>query len=227
MTVIHVDTENLEVNPESLIDELKIREQSDRNKVETMIEAAKEIVRPRFLYREVYHEQNSEDSICIEEIVFRSKVLRINLEGIYRVYPFVVTIGYEIEEWSSGFTDILDNYYANIVLQKILSSTKNYFYHYLENKYRLNKVSAMHPGSLDDWPIEEQKKLFSLLDNAVDEIGVQLTNSLLMVPAKSISGLAFPTEINFENCLLCLRHNCPGRRAQFDANLYHEKYGLE
>ena len=51
-------------------------------------------------------------------------------------------------------------------------------------------------------------------------IGVRLTDSFLMVPMKSISGILFPTEVRFESCQLCPRKDCPGRRAPYDQALW-------
>ena len=56
-------------------------------------------------------------------------------------------------------------------------------------------------------------------------MGVRLTDSFLMVPNKSVSGIFFPAEVTFTSCQLCQRGVCPGRRAPFDPKLhasYHE-----
>jgi hypothetical protein len=74
----------------------------------------------------------------------------------------------------------------------------------------------MSPGSLEDWPITEQPKLFSLFGDTEKSIGVKLTASLLMIPRKSISGILFPSEEGFVSCRLCPRENCPSRKAEFD-----------
>ena len=57
-----------------------------------------------------------------------------------------------------------------------------------------------------------------------DLIGVELTNSFLMVPSKSVSGIYFPTEIKFESCKLCPGEGCPGRQAPYDKNLLQAYY---
>jgi hypothetical protein len=53
---------------------------------------------------------------------------------------------------------------------------------------------------------------------------VELTDSFLMVPNKSVSGLRFPTETSVENCQLCPREVCPGRRTPYDPKLYEQRY---
>ena len=82
----------------------------------------------------------------------------------------------------------------------------------------------MNPGSLADWPLEEQRHLFRLLGEPRKAIGVELTESFLMVPIKSVSGLRFPSGAHYENCQLCPRDPCPGRRAPYDPDLYERRY---
>lgn len=82
----------------------------------------------------------------------------------------------------------------------------------------------MSPGSLEDWPVSQQSALFSLLGDTQHAIGVQLTESCLMVPTKSVSGIRFPMEDSFESCQLCPREDCPGRRAPYDEALYARRF---
>ena len=82
----------------------------------------------------------------------------------------------------------------------------------------------MAPGSLADWPITQQQQLFSLFGDVEAKIGVRLTDSFLMLPMKSVSGVYFPTETSFESCRLCPRKVCPGRRAPYDPKLWEERY---
>jgi hypothetical protein len=77
----------------------------------------------------------------------------------------------------------------------------------------------MSPGSLQDWPLEAQSQLFQLLPDVEAAIGVRLTESLLMIPTKSVSGIYFQTEVSFVNCQLCQRGKCPGRKARYDEDL--------
>ncbi|MEE9529870.1 MAG: vitamin B12 dependent-methionine synthase activation domain-containing protein [Syntrophobacteria bacterium] len=59
----------------------------------------------------------------------------------------------------------------------------------------------------------EQKKLFSVFD--AEEIGVELLDSCLMEPRKSISGvfgIAPPGSPPHSPCLHCREKNCTARR---------------
>ena len=90
------------------------------------------------------------------------------------------------------------------------------------NEYNINKTASMQPGSGDIsvWPIEQQKELFQLFGDVEKFIGVRLTESFLMFPVKSISGIIFPTEIDFKSCELCYRKKCPRRRLPFNKDLW-------
>jgi hypothetical protein len=80
----------------------------------------------------------------------------------------------------------------------------------------------MGPGQLKDWPLEEQRPLFALLGDVEGAVGVTLSDSLLMIPRKSLSGIYFPTEIPFMACQLCPKESCPSRKARYDEKLAGE-----
>jgi hypothetical protein len=66
--------------------------------------------------------------------------------------------------------------------------------------------------------------LFGLLGDVEAAVGVRLTESFLMLPNKTVSGLVFPTTTSFASCQLCPRAVCPNRRAPYDAELFAQKY---
>jgi hypothetical protein len=119
---------------------------------------------------------------------------------------------------------MLLKYWAEEIKETVLYMAIDFFKNHLVEYYQLGQLSRMSPGSLADWPIEEQRPLFSLLGNTKDLIGVHLTSSLMMVPTKSVSGIIFPTEFDFTSCQLCPREVCPGRKAAYDKDLYDHKY---
>ena len=46
-----------------------------------------------------------------------------------------------------------------------------------------------------------------------------LTDSYLMLPTKSVSGVYFETEKSFNSCQLCTREMCPSRRAAYTGRI--------
>ena len=68
---------------------------------------------------------------------------------------------------------------------------------------------------LPQWPIEGQRELFRILGDTEGTVGVRLTDSCLMLPSKSVSGILFQDHTGHVNCALCPRENCPNRRVPF------------
>jgi len=193
--------------------------------VQTLIEAAKLLIAPKAAYKVSYINQKLEHAVDIDGVRFTSRVLRKNLEEVERVFPYVITIGNKLKEKGSEAKDLIKEYYFDVIGNIALSATRKFLEKQLQSRYGLDGMSSMSPGSLTDWPIEEQKPLFSLFGEEETPVGVKLTKSLLMLPAKSISGICFPTEVSFFSCQLCPRDKCPGRKAAYDNNLA-EEYGI-
>jgi hypothetical protein len=147
------------------------------------------------------------------------------LEKVGRVFPYVITIGTGLEQKADASKDLLEKYYLDQIGNIALSKARKHLENYLCSKFALDGLSYMSPGSLVDWPIEEQQPLFSILKGVEASVGVRLTESLLMIPRKSVSGIYFPTEVTFYSCQLCPRQQCEGRKARFDENLAKE-YGI-
>lgn len=182
------------------------------------------IGRPRAAYGLAYIESKGEDSVVIDAIPFTSRILRVNLEAVHRVFPFLITCGRELDEWSKAHTDMLERFWADAIMEEALRGALDALNAELAARYKLGQTGMMNPGSLTDWPLEQQRPLFDLLGEASTRIGVQLTDSFLMAPVKSVSGILFQTETKFENCQLCPRETCPNRRAKYDPALFEKQY---
>lgn len=189
-----------------------------------LVQEAEAIARPRAMYGVAYVDTRSESSIVVDGIRFDSRVLRVNLEGAHRVFPFLATCGTELHDWAAAQNDILQRYYADEIAEAALRQVLGALREHMNELYRLGRTSTMSPGSLADWPIQAQRPLFSLFGDTEKLLGVRLTDSLLMVPSKSVSGICFPTEQTFASCQLCPRRGCPSRQAPYDAALYEKKY---
>lgn len=206
----------LTLEPERLRKRLPLGRGEHWEEVSPLVDTAQQLISPRVAYRAAYIEEKGGDSVRIEGQAFQSKVLRKNLDQVQRVFPYVITLGPRLEDEARASDDILHSYYLDLIGNIALSLARGIFEKRLKGSYRLEGVSFMSPGSLQDWGLEEQGPLFSLLGDVYRAIGVRLTESFLMLPRKSLSGLYFPTEIPFYSCQLCPRKSCPGRRAPFD-----------
>lgn len=214
-----------EIDAEKTADKLKIAKDSqDYAVLKDMLAEAKKTGSPKAVYRVSYPEQRTGDSVVIEGITLKSRVLSVNLKNVHRVFLYVVTCGQELDAWSKTYTDPLLAYFADHIKVLALGEAMTFFFDYIKETYRLSKFSRMAPGSLKDWPIEQQKPFFEIMGDVKGSAGVVLTDSFLMQPSKSVSGIFFPTETSFESCMLCPREKCMERRAPYNSNLYEQKY---
>jgi hypothetical protein len=196
-----------------------------RADVERMASQALSLAEPRAAFAPVYIDEKGVDEVVIAGTRFRSRVLRKNLDDVGRVFPVVMTVGPRLEE-AADRSDMLERYYLDAIANLILAEARLQLIRHLCDRFAIEKLSWMSPGSLQEWPIEEQRPLFSLLPGVEDRLGVHLTESCLMLPRKSVSGIYFPSETTFFSCRLCPRERCENRKARYDEALVKE-YGIE
>lgn len=186
-----------------------------------LVAKACRIARPKAVYTTSYITGRGSDFMLLDAVRMDSRVMPVNLAKVHRVFPYVATCGTEVDEWSEGITDMLYHWWTDTIKIHVLHKAIAALNTRLKDGLRLGTLSNMNPGSLPDWPITEQPKLFSLLGDVKAKIGVTLTDSMLMLPSKSVSGLYFQTESGYENCELCERGDCPGRRKPYDKELHN------
>jgi hypothetical protein len=219
--------ENIPFKPElpPVLKKLHIKENSqDAADFKSLLIEAQAIANPKAIYKLSSIEEKGEENVVIDSVRLTSRVLRVNLESAQRVFPFLGTCGMELEEWSNSITDMFIGYWAEAIKELALYAALEALESHLKDRFRPGYVSTMSPGSLADWPISEQEPLFRILGNTREKIGVELTESFLMVPTKSVSGIRFPMDETFESCQLCPRTACPNRRAPYDETLYEKRY---
>ncbi len=212
-----------ELDPSNIMKTVRIRPGSSvADEFMALYNEAIQKSRPKALYRAAYIESHNGDSIVIDGISFTSRTLCKNLGGVERVFPYVATCGTELEDIVNTCDDLLKKYWLDAIKAALLNCSLQHLYSHLERAYATGKVAHMSPGSGDTniWPLKQQKELFSLLGDVHAAIGVELTDSYLMIPNKTVSGITYPSQVDFHTCQLCHRENCPSRRAPFDANLW-------
>jgi hypothetical protein len=204
---------------------LHLKNTKNIEQVRELLEIANSLFAAQAVYKVAYVDEKFEDGVTIDGTRFTSRVMRKNMDEVGRVFPYVITLGPGLEDRANGCEDLLQQYYLDAVGNIALRKSRKYLEDRLRSRYAIKGLSYMSPGSLEDWPIQEQPRLFSVLDGAADAVGVSLSDSLLMIPKKSVSGIYFPTEVTFFNCQLCPRENCQGRKARYSQKSARE-YGV-
>jgi hypothetical protein len=220
-----LDSISFSLDAEQIIAQAHLEAESrDAEDLLSLIELAQAVGKPKAVYAVCFIGLRDGDAVQIDDVRFKSRMLARNLGSVERVFPHVATCGHELDEAFPGKGDMLKEYWWDLIKSRLLGAANKHLTEHLHRKFRLGKTVTMHPGSGDAsvWPIEQQKDLFMLLGDVEGAIGVRLTESFLMIPNKTTSGLMFATETDFRSCEVCHRENCPSRHAPFNKQLWAE-----
>lgn len=210
---------------EKVCEKMRVKEGSSyKKRLEKIVEEAQEHANLKAIYNVMPIEDRGDNFIIVEGVKFTSQIMGINLEGLNRIFPFVVTCGIELKKWADSKTDMLEIFWADSIKEMALETGHEILKKDIQERFNPGNMGEMNPGSLQDWPIQEQRPLFDLLGNVEEKIGVNLMESFTMVPKKSVSGIFFASESGYSNCELCPMKNCPTRKMPYNESLYTERY---
>lgn len=225
MSFTLIDTIPFKPDRAALVKRLRLRDGSAYlADLQRLVDEAEAVARPKALYKVAFIDDRGDDYVVVDGVRLDSRVLSVNLEPVHRVFPYVATCGVELDVWARAQDDMLFKYWADVIKETAVREALQALFEHMTEMYGLGKMAVMSPGSLDDWPMQQQRPLFTIVGDVEGAIGVQLSDSFLMTPNKSVSGLRFAAAEDFASCQLCPRENCPGRRAPYDDTLYDRKY---
>ena len=219
-----VDDIPVRLETDEVMDSLKIGKDKPyaERKIEALIDSIEPVMKPKAVYSEGRVEHRDPDRVAADGHVFSSRVLAKNLANQERCYPYVVTVGRELDEVElpKDQSLMLLDLVKNIVVEKAYRYTKAL----IAERHGVGHVSGMSPGHLD-WQLEQQKVLFDLIGPGIQGIGVTLTGAYMMVPVKTVSGVLFTSETGFISCRVCAQPRCMGRKSGYDP-VAAKAYGL-
>ena len=223
----HIE-DNICFNPDSeaMIEHLRLSESSGLlDDFKKLLDEAVKIAKPKYMIKEVEPESISDTTVCFNNnITLESRILSKNIKDSKRVFLSFATAGLELEAWNEQYKNqMLENYWIGEIQIEALRCAEKAAVLYIMDNFSVESFGRMSPGSLKDWPLSEQSKLFELM-GTTDIIGVSLTKHMAMVPLKTTSWIIFETEKHFENCMLCPKDGCPNRRAKYNPSMYDEQY---
>ncbi len=181
------------------------------------------LANPVLSYRMYRLETVSKNGVELEgNLCLKSSKLAGTLSGCKEVVCFLGTIGTRIEKEISrlmGQHRLSEAFVLDVMGSVTTENMVAQFHRRMKKLHETDKEAVtlrFSPGYCD-WPVTEQKPLFQLLDTK--SVGVQLTDSCLMQPRKSISGVfgIYPrhdgsTHKIYNPCLECRKKDCQARR---------------
>jgi len=156
-----------------------------------------------------------DDMLCFGSIKTASTDLKKNLAGCSEVIVFCATIGIDADRIISkcGVTSPADM----VIAQSVGTTFIEAWCDILCDRFSTMEGKVLRPRfspGYGDFPLLAQKDLLNMVD-ASRKIGVTLTESLLMMPSKSVSaivGVGGETTHAKGGCKNCDNKNCPYRR---------------
>ena len=188
----------------------------DSPAVARLLERCRAVVRPRAVATcvEVSHDgEGHVTAVGGEEM--SSPVLDGQLGKLHRAFAYVATCGPEIADVDYEGDEALRRALLAFCIGGLNAVTARMTAE-LTERYRLGKTAVLNPGSLPEWPLAEQDKIFRLLGDVTGDTGAVLGPNHFMTPLASSSGLLFETEQDYQNCSYCTNCNCVIRRAPYD-----------
>ena len=228
MTEFILDSFNFEIDIPTMKEKLHVKDVDQlSDQLEYIVSQSEKECRPKAIYQPFDIEERGDDFVIIGGEIFKSRVLAVNLKDVDRVFVFIATCGIEIDNQAKATDDILFKYWIdhiqNLALEKAILKVQLS----IEKEFNPGARAIMTPGSIDDWPLTEQRKLFSVFGDRSKTIDVELSDSNMMLPVKSLSGIIFPSEHNYLDCQLCTIEKCPNRMAPYEHALYETHYQIK
>ena len=192
---------------------------SINKKVQTARQKLKRLIKPSVHYRIVKPSIMDNDVVQLDETVeFTSAKLAKTLKNAEKIVCFVGTIGSGVEHEIKrllGKQKLADAYILDAMASVAVENMIDRFQDLMENRFdeEDRTVTFRFSPGYCDWPVTQQKKLFNIFDTK--EINVELLDSCLMKPRKSVSGVfgITPQESESYNpCRDCPTHSCESRR---------------
>ena len=189
--------------------------------VEESLDAVNEYAAPKAVLKWATVNSVEGDLTDIDGVVFQSKVVADKLKDAPRVFLSVITAGSGLERCpdfdGDPFLDTLNG--------ALLAHATAYTIRFMKDRFGFDGSSMLNPGSLPDWPIRNNFALFDLIGN-VPEIGVTIRENGYMKPWNTTSHIHFSGH-GYQNCSLCRKYDCIGRRARFNREEYVRIFGAE
>jgi hypothetical protein len=206
-------------DPEGLCNWARIDDPEDRELFLGFARKAEELGGAAALYEKRIVDDIKGDDVMTGGVTFHARPLSRLFKPGMEIYPYVATCGLRMYEYGAALTDPIERYWWDTIMQGAVGHARTALFDEVERIAGYKPISAS-PGSIELWPLNNQPALFSLVGDVETQIGVTVTESFLMLPLKSVSGILFPGDGGFtHNCCICTREVCPGRRVPFDAAL--------
>lgn len=193
-----------------------------KNKIKKCMHTLQQIMNPRIAYKTWDIKSADRASLQLQNgVQFKSLKLTKTLRYSEKLVCFLVTLGHGVDREIAGLmqnNSLSEAYILDSMASVTVENMTEQFQQNIEKQWsRKGRHATLRfsPGYCD-WKITEQVKIFSLMD--LDQVDVELTDSCLMEPRKSVSGVFGIAPVHtpkYNPCFDCPNRDCTSRRAPY------------
>jgi hypothetical protein len=132
-----IDNIPIKLELDDVVKKTRIRNMNDGFKeiIDELLTIALPIAKPKAIFEISRVENRQGDSLEIGGSKFTSHILRVNLEKIDTVYPYIVTCGRELDEIGISEHQLMKYYFMDQIKEVIVRSALSYLLDHIRNNY--------------------------------------------------------------------------------------------
>jgi len=230
-TALDINKASLDLRQEDLLNHLsgngEALDQHTLDLTNQLTEKCREIMAPQGAYvvLEALPGSNLEEISVPGSSFHTGKTIVKMLKGSGQYIFFISTAGPGPENLARTLIEegqYLEAYIVDLIASSLAEATAQYVHDHLKELGDRSgfKITNRYSPGYCGWKVNEQQKLFSLFPEG--SCGIKLSETSLMSPIKSVSGVAGTgAEVNFRDytCELCSMIDCTFRRTRASARL--------
>ncbi|WP_296557752.1 hypothetical protein [uncultured Acetobacterium sp.] len=175
---------------ESLDKELHLRgNEAMLDILEAIYKMVEKITRPKAIYFEARITEKTDESVKINGVPFESQLLRGYVNQGDPVFPYIVTVGTELDDYAKTLKDPMKLFMIDEVMNLLVNTGKVFVADRVKEATGWQSVQDYVPGNGEEWSTVEQKRLFDLFAGETAKIGVTLGDNYFVLPGRSTIGV--------------------------------------
>lgn len=158
-------------------------------KVKPLYLKTREITRPKCIFFQAEITEKDEQHVKVDDELFESELFRGYVDKNDFVYPYIVTVGTELDEYAKTLNDPSDQFMIDEIMNLIVNIGKVFVMEEVKKTSGWKDAQDYVPGNGEDWSTVEQTRLFKMFAGETDKIGVSLGDHAFVLPGRSTIGI--------------------------------------
>jgi hypothetical protein len=131
-----LDSIPVKLELETVLEKLRLKSKGEEiaKTIQELVDMARPVARPKAVYEVSKVENRNGESLDIHGVKFTSRVLRVNLDKIDTVYPYVVTCGRELDAINFPTSELMKAYFWDQIKEIVMRQALYYAHDYIKER---------------------------------------------------------------------------------------------